>query len=47
MLAKVFPKLTKVTYNLQVIDHLAVKRLENYQREFINEVRRKILMKKI
>lgn len=42
-----FPTLVKQTYVLQIFDHMQQRRLQNYQNEFLNQVRKQILMKKI
>ena len=42
-----FPTLVKQTYVLQIYDHMQSRRVQNYQIEFINQLRKQILMKKI
>lgn len=42
-----FPTLVKQTYVLQIFDHMQQRRVQNYQIEFMNQLRKRILMKKI
>ena len=44
---KIFPNLAKNTFDLQVMDHLSKRRSEYYAQEFMNELRKRILQKKI